>query len=204
MKRLPFTDREHVAEAALAAAEVVRSSGVILLPTETFYGLGAGAHDPVAMARVFEMKERPRDVALPILCSDWAQLESLVELPDRHRVRLSRIWPGALTVVLPCRGESPAGWEGASAVRIPGHPLLRTLLYLVGPLTGTSANRHGDPPCTDPDAALDSLDAAPELVLDGGTTAGGAASTLVDLRTNEARVLRAGELLWDEPYPMLE
>jgi L-threonylcarbamoyladenylate synthase len=182
----------------------VRSGGVILLPTETFYGLGAGAHDPVAVARVFEMKDRPRDVPLPVLCADWAQLESLVRLPERHRVRLSRIWPGPLTAVLECRDETPAAWEGALALRIPAHPLLRTLLYRVGPLTGTSANRHGEPPCCDPDAALESLAAPPELVLDGGATAGGLATTVVDLRTDEPRVLRLGELPWDEPYPGFE
>jgi tRNA threonylcarbamoyl adenosine modification protein (Sua5/YciO/YrdC/YwlC family) len=177
---------------------------VILLPTETFYGLGAAARDPAAVARVFEMKDRPRDAALPVLCADRAQLESLVELPERHRVRLSRIWPGALTVVLPCRRELPAAWEGALAVRIPDHPLLRTLLYRVGPLTGTSANRHGEAPCTEPDEALASLVMPPELVLDGGATPGGSATTVVDLRADEARVLRVGELAWDEPYPWPE
>jgi L-threonylcarbamoyladenylate synthase len=204
VKRLPFTADGHFSDAAAAAAEVLDSGGVVLLPTETFYGLGADAHDSGAVSRIFDMKDRPRDAALPVLCADWGQLESLVVLPERHRVRLSRIWPGALTAVLPCREDFPAAREGAIAVRIPGHPLLRSLLYRVGPLTGTSANRHGAPPCTDPDAALESLAGLPDLVLDGGTTAGGAASTLVDLRRDDARVLRVGDVPWDEPYPWLE
>ena len=110
----------------------------------------------------------------------------------------------ALTAVLPSREEGPAVWEGALAVRIPDHPMLRSLLYRVGPLTGTSANRHGEEPCADPDSALASMVAEPELLLDGGTTAGGVASTVIDLTGAESRVLRAGAVAWDEAYPLLE
>ncbi|MEJ2190016.1 MAG: Sua5/YciO/YrdC/YwlC family protein, partial [Acidobacteriota bacterium] len=78
------------------------------------------------------------------------------------------------------------------AVRIPVHTLLRALLYRVGPLTGPSANYHDGPPCTDVDQALGSLDGAPDLVLDAGTTAGGEPSTLIDLTAPEPRVLRRG------------
>jgi tRNA threonylcarbamoyl adenosine modification protein (Sua5/YciO/YrdC/YwlC family) len=147
------------------------------------------------------MKGRPPELALPVLCADWAQLEALVEVPAAHRVKLSRIWPGALTVVLPCRRLLPASRSGTLAVRIPGHAMLRTVLYRVGPLTGTSANRHGQPPMTEAATALTSLIAAPDLVLDGGSTAGGEPSTVVDLTTAEPRLLRPGGLAWHQPFP---
>jgi L-threonylcarbamoyladenylate synthase len=204
VKRLPFSDHEHVLEAARAASEVVSAGGVVLLPTETFYGLGVAVQDVAAVARVFEMKQRPREVALPVLCADWDQLGLLVEVPDQHRARLSRIWPAALTAVLPCRGKTAVAQGGVLAVRIPRHAMLRAMLYRVGPLTGTSANRHGDPPCVVPEEALRSLAAPPDLVLDAGETPGGPPSTVVDLSSDEARVLRPGAVSWETPAGWLE
>jgi L-threonylcarbamoyladenylate synthase len=201
MRRLPFLEDAEAAAAGRAVAEVVAGGGLVLLPTETFYGLAANPLDRGAVSRVLAAKGRPPELALPVLCSDWQQLEALVEVPPAHRLRLSRIWPAGLTVVLPCRVPLPAAPGGTLAVRIPGHALLRAVLYRSGPLTGTSANRHGRPPCVDPDEALASLIAEPELVLDGGTTPGGAPSTLVDLCGAEPRVLREGALRWDEPFP---
>jgi L-threonylcarbamoyladenylate synthase len=141
---------------------------------------------------------------LPVLCADWQQVEGLVSVPERFRVRLSRIWPGALTVVCPCVCSAPATRSGTLAVRIPAHDLLRALLYRVGPLTGTSANRHRAAPPTDVEAALGSLVRPPSLVLDGGPTAGGSASTVVSLCDDEPRVVRQGAVDWEPPYPWTE
>ena len=99
-------------------------------------------------------------------------------------------------MVLRARRPLPAGTAGTLAVRIPGHDLLRALLYLTGPLTATSANRHGGPPGTTLEAALLGLDGEPDLALDGGPTPGGVASTLVDLTGSEPRVLRVGPAPW--------
>jgi tRNA A37 threonylcarbamoyladenosine synthetase subunit TsaC/SUA5/YrdC len=104
-------------------------------------------------------------------------------------------------VVLEAREPIAAASAGTLAVRIPAHRELRALMYRVGPLTGTSANRHGKPPSTTVDEALRFLVGAPEIALDGGATAGGPASTLVDLSGPEARVLRPGRCAWEEPYP---
>jgi L-threonylcarbamoyladenylate synthase len=201
VRRLPFYEDPDAAAAGREVAAVVAGGGVVLLPTETFYGLAANPFDQGAVSRVLAAKGRPQELALPVLCSDWQQLEALVEVPEVHRPRLSRIWPGALTVVLPCRAPLPAAPAGTLAVRIPGHAMLRAVLYRAGPLTGTSANRHGSPPCVDPDEALASVLEPPDLLLDGGRTPGGAASTLVDLTGAEPRVLREGALAWQEPYP---
>jgi len=198
MKRLPFADREQAVAALSAAAEEVDRGGVLLLPTESFYGLGADPRRAAAVERIRAMKARPSGLDLPVLCADWEQVEALVVVPESHRVKLSRLWPAALTVVLPCRAEIAAASGATLAVRIPAHALLRALLYRVGPLTGTSANRHGDPPCTEVDGALRSLAEEPDLVLDAGPTAGGEPGTLVDLIAARPRILRPGASVWDE------
>lgn len=202
MIRLPFVKPDDVAEAIRAARALVAAGGVVLLPTESFYALGANPSNAAGVARVVAMKERPPTLGLPVLCADWRQLESLVVVPDTFRVRLRRLWPAPLTAVLPTVAELPAGRGGTLAVRIPAHPELRALLYGVGPLTATSANRHGDPPFVTVDGALGSLALAPALALDGGETAGGAVSTLVDLSRETPEVLREGACGWDEPYPV--
>ncbi len=200
MIRLPFSDPHEIRSAVGLAAEVVAAGGVVLIPTESHYGLGVDPRRPEAVKKIFELKGRPEGLALPVVCSDWAQVESLVSVPDVHRFKLARIWPAALTVVAPCVLAVAASSTNTLAVRIPGHDGLRALLYRVGPLTATSANRHGEPPSPTVDAALDSLYGVPDLVLDAGDLPGGAVSTLMDLSSGEAREIRSGPVLWDEPF----
>jgi L-threonylcarbamoyladenylate synthase len=204
MKRLPFFDDEHAAAAASPVARVVAAGGVVLFPTETFYGLGVDPSLPDAVARVYDLKGRPHGIPLSVVCADWQQFEKLVEVPDAYRVRLSRIWPGPLTVILRSRHELPASAAGTLAVRIPGHAMLRAVLYSSGPLTATSANRHGDPECREVAVALASLAESPDLVLDGGPTAGGRPTTVVDLTGESPRVVRSGDLSWEERFPWHE
>ncbi len=201
MIRLPFVEPGDVAEAIPTASAAVAQGGVLLLPTESFYGLGTDPWSETGVTRIFTLKDRPAELGLPVLCADWQQLESLVVVPETYRVKLVRLWPSALTVVLPTVDDVSAARGGTLAVRIPGHPELRALLYRLGPLTATSANRHGDPPSTTVDGALASLAEAPDLALDAGATAGGEASTLVDLSRGEPEILRPGPCAWEEPYP---
>jgi tRNA threonylcarbamoyl adenosine modification protein (Sua5/YciO/YrdC/YwlC family) len=201
MIRLPFVEPGDVVEAVEASGATVSQGGVLLLPTESFYGLGADPWSEVGVERVFSLKARPGELGLPVLCADWQQVESLVVVPGSFRVKLARLWPAALTVVLPIVDEVPAARSGTLAVRIPAHTELRALLYRLGPLTGTSANRHGVPPSTTVDGALASLVEPPDLALDAGATAGGQTSTLVDLSRGEPEILRPGACVWEEPYP---
>jgi len=202
MIRLGFSHPSDTREALAVAADVVAAGGVVLIPTESFYGLGADPRRKDAVERVFALKGRPDGLALPVVCSDWDQVDSLVDIAAAHRVRLSRIWPAALTVVAPCCVGLAAAAAATLAVRIPAHDMLRALLYRVGPLTATSANRHGQPACVDAAAALESLLGAPDLVLDAGELAGGRASTMIDLSSGEAREIRPGPVLWDEPFDL--
>jgi len=197
VRTLPLTGPEHGRDAAAAAVDVVRRAGVVLVPTETFYGLAADPASEAAVEAVHRLKRRPPDKALPVLCADHDQVASLVTVPERFRVRLGRMWPGPLTVVLRVRRPLAACPDGTAAVRIPAHGLLRAVLYRTGPLTGTSANRHGEPPWSTAAEAAASLDGTPDLVLDGGSTPGGLASTVVDLTGAEPRVLRQGPVEWE-------
>jgi tRNA threonylcarbamoyl adenosine modification protein (Sua5/YciO/YrdC/YwlC family) len=199
--RLPFVEPGDVVEAVEAAATIIHHGGVLLLPTESYYGLGADPWNEAGIERVFSLKARPAELGLPVLCADWQQVEALVVVPEEFRVKLARMWPAALTVVLPLVDEVPAARSATLAVRIPAHAELRALLYRLGPLTGTSANRHGDAPSTTVDGALASLAEAPDLVLDAGATAGGKTSTLVDLSGGEPEILRPGACAWEEPFP---
>jgi tRNA threonylcarbamoyl adenosine modification protein (Sua5/YciO/YrdC/YwlC family) len=196
VRRLAFLEAKHLPEALLAAASVVRVGGVVLVPTDTYYGLGGAPNSERAVDRIRAMKNRPPGMGLPILCADWIQLEELASVPEVHREGLSKNWPGALTAVLPSRGGLHAAEGSTIAVRIPGHPLLRSLLSRVGPLTGTSANRHGEDPPADVESALRSIVHSPDLVLDGGRTPGEGASTVVELVTATPRVLRQGVVEW--------
>lgn len=200
MIRLPFVEPGDVADAVQPASAAIAEGGVLLLPTESFYGLGTDPWSDAGVARIFALKDRPAELGLPVLCADWQQLESLVVVPEIYRVKLARLWPAALTVVLRTVGDISAARGGSLAVRIPGHTELRALLYRIGPLTATSANRHGDPPSTTVGGALASMTEAPDLALDAGATAGGEASTLIDLSRGEPEILRPGPCTWEEPH----
>ncbi len=195
--RIDFASESAAQAAVSIVSQVLTGGGVVLLPTETFYGLAAMPGDSLAVDRIRRMKGRPSDMAFPVLCANWNQVETAVEVPRQYRSILTDLWPGAITVVLPGRNWKPAASsDGSLAVRIPDHPVLCRLLEEVGPVTGTSANRHGAAPCRTVFEALNSLLEDPDLVLDGGPTFGGKSSTLVDLRPQPPRVLRKGPVVW--------
>jgi L-threonylcarbamoyladenylate synthase len=204
MKRLDFGQPDNVRDCLETAAEVVASGGVVLIPTESFYGLGVDPRSASAVERVIELKSRPDTLGLPVVCCDWEQVDTLVEIPAGHRVKLSRIWPAALSAVAPCRERVAAARAMTLAVRIPDHDHLRALLYRVGPLTATSANGHGASPEVEVKAALSSLRGTPDLILDAGELTGGRVSTIVDLSSEDGEVIRPGAVGWDQPFDLEE
>jgi Sua5/YciO/YrdC/YwlC family protein len=193
MKILPFATPSDLEAALPAVRRVLASGGVLAVPTETFYGLAADPASERALAKLLRMKGRPPEMGVPVLAADLDQVEQLAEIPAAWRERLEAVWPAPLTVVLPARVPLAAARRSTLAVRVPDHALLRALLAATGPLTGTSANRHGQPPAVTAAAAAE-LAEPPDLVLDGGPTPGGPGSTIVDLTGGEPARLREGPI----------
>jgi len=183
-----------ISEAAAAA----RAGRLIVLPTDTVYGIGTRPDDPVATARLFEAKDRPRDLELPILTATAAEARTLAWFDDRADRLAGACWPGALTLVLP-RHPVSAGWElggdpATVGVRVPHHPLALAVLAATGPLAVTSANRSGVPPARTCDELQGVFGDAVEVYLCEDEPLEGAASTVVDLAHGPARLLRVGSV----------
>jgi L-threonylcarbamoyladenylate synthase len=183
-----------------AAARVLRAGGLVAFPTETFYGLGANALDPAAVGRVFRAKGRPADKPLLVLVESAERAAAVVaELPGPARRLIARYWPGPLTLILRARPELPhalTAGTGTIGLRVPDHPVARGLARAAGfPITAPSANLHGGASPRTAAEVLTGLGEAVDLVLDGGPTAGGAPSTVLDLTGDRPRLVRAGAVV---------
>lgn len=180
-----------------AAAAAVRRGGVVGFPTETFYGLGADPRQDAALREVLRLKGRAATMPLLLLAASLDQVAPWVgAIPPGFDRLVAHFWPGALTLVLPAAPGVPEpliGRGGGVAIRLTSQPLARRLILACGTaITGTSANPTGRPAAQS--AAQVRAFFGPELaaVLDGGTTAGGEPSTLLQLDSDGARLLRAG------------
>jgi L-threonylcarbamoyladenylate synthase len=179
------------------AADWIRRGGVVMFPTETFYGLAVDPTQPDAVAAVFDLKGRPAGMALPLVASSLAQVENLVGTLRGANAQLAAdFWPGPLSLVLDAPASiAPAVHGGTQtvAVRVPAHPMARALAEAYGhPLTATSANRSGEPPVEDLAGMATIAGDRRVVVLDGGRTPGGAPSTIVDARVTPVRIIRDG------------
>ncbi|HUL58310.1 MAG TPA: L-threonylcarbamoyladenylate synthase [Anaeromyxobacteraceae bacterium] len=179
-----------------AAAGVLRRGGLVAYPTETFYGLGALASDAQAVSRVAAVKGRPDGKPLPLLAADLAAVEAVALLGPLARRLAGRLWPGALTLVVPARPGLPpeiVAGTGAVGIRIPGSELARALARSAGgPIVSTSANLSGEPPVSRAADLAPALRARLDAVLDAGSTPGGLPSTVVAVEEEAVRLLRAG------------
>jgi tRNA threonylcarbamoyl adenosine modification protein (Sua5/YciO/YrdC/YwlC family) len=183
---------------AEAAAAALRAGGLVILPTETVYGLAADAGDAEAVARIFEAKGRPRFNPLIAHVADAAVAERLAVFDDRARRLAEVFWPGPLTLVLPFRGGADvsdlarAGLDTV-AVRVPAHPVAGAVLAAFGgPVVAPSANRSGRPSPTTFADAIEETGSAAALAVDGGPCAVGLESTVVALLDGAPRLLRPG------------
>jgi L-threonylcarbamoyladenylate synthase len=175
--------------------ELLRRGGVLVIPTESSYGLGADPRNPAGVERIYRIKQREAGKPLPVVVAGREQLADLGVDPGTGIVeRLSALWPGPLTAVLPIARPLPASAGTATlAVRVPGHEGLRELLASLGHgLTATSANESGAEPILDPAALADLLAGEDAVVVDGGVLPGGPPSTLVAIDRDGPVVLRAG------------
>jgi L-threonylcarbamoyladenylate synthase len=176
---------------------ILRQSGVIAMPTESFYALGASTSDEVAVRRVCAIKGRPQGKPILALIADRAQLTALVdEVTSAATTLMERFWPGPLTLIFPASPRLPkvlTAGTGSVGVRQTAHTGLAPLLRQVGPLTGTSANRSGEPPARTAEDVQRTLGSEVDLILDGGMTTGGLPSTIVDCGS-PIRLLREGPI----------
>ncbi|THD83528.1 threonylcarbamoyl-AMP synthase [Aliigemmobacter aestuarii] len=169
------------------AASILRSGGLVAMPTETVYGLAGDARDDRAVARIFEAKGRPRFNPLIVHLPDLDAVRGLADVGPEAEALAGAFWPGPLTLVLPLRAEtglSPLVTAGLDtvAIRLPAHPVARALLAAFGgPLAAPSANPSGRVSPTRADHVLDGLSGRIEAVLDGGPCAVGVESTIVGL-----------------------
>jgi L-threonylcarbamoyladenylate synthase len=182
----------------VAAAELLRRGGIVAYPTETFYALGARADDAAALERLLRAKLRPEGKALPLLAADAAQVRAVAVLDAAAARVAARFWPGPLTLILPAlRSVDPAitAGSGTVGIRIPGSAVARELASRAGfALVSTSANPSGGPPPARVEDLDPSLVAQIDLVLDGGPTPGGLASTVARIEGTGVRVLREGPI----------
>ena len=188
-------------ESGLAqTAEILRSGGLVALPTETVYGLAGRADSEAAVAAIYRAKGRPDFNPLIVHVASLAQAERLALFDDRAALLAERFWPGPLTLVLPLRKEAsiaPAVTAGLAtiAIRMPAHPLLRAVLGRLGlPLAAPSANRSGGVSPTSAEHVRVSFGAAAPPILDGGASENGLESTIVALRQGGWQLLRPGPI----------
>ncbi len=183
-------------EAVARAKEILESGGIIAYPTETYYGLGAKYDATEAIRRVYELKRRPGEKALPLIIGR-AELLSLVaeSVTDLARDLMAKFWPGPLTLLFDARKELPPHlvYEGKVAVRIPGPSFALSLSRACTfPITATSANLSGQLPARTAAAVVQYLSDSLDLVVDGGVTPGGLPSTIVDVTGQRPVTVREG------------
>ena len=192
-----------VREAALSsAAHCVTAGQLVVLPTDTVYGIGADAFDSTAVADLLTAKGRGRDMPVPVLVGSWTTLEGLVSsVAQRTWDLIEAFWPGGLTLIVE---EAPSlAWDlgdarGTVAVRMPLHPVAIELLEATGPMAVSSANKSGQPPAVTAADAQDQLGDEVSVYLDGGPARSGIASTIVDVTAEVPRIVRAGAIGVDE------
>ncbi|MBW1989412.1 MAG: threonylcarbamoyl-AMP synthase [Deltaproteobacteria bacterium] len=191
----------HVAQtgperAGRRAARVLDAGGLVVFPASGLYGLAADAQNPGAVDRVFAAKKRPADLSLLVLVGSMAQVDNLAaQVPQAARVLMEALWPGGVTLVLPAAPGVPealTGGRGTIGVRLPAHPAALAMVRALGrPVTGTSANVSGAPPCADPALLDPDILGRADLVLDADILSG-KPSTVVDCTGGKPVVLRRG------------
>ncbi|HUR32197.1 MAG TPA: L-threonylcarbamoyladenylate synthase [Vicinamibacterales bacterium] len=202
MQRVIVTGAAPDRDAITVAVSVLHAGGIVAMPTDTLYGLAADPWNPDAVARLFTIKNRAAEKALPLVAADTAQVRRRIGLLPRLAAQLAeRFWPGPLTLVLvapAALATEVTGGTGTVGVRVPAHDVTRTLCAAYGtPLTATSANRAGDPPTANPDVVATTIGDRIDLLVDAGPTAGGPPSTIVDVTGDEPLLIRAGAIAWD-------
>lgn len=190
------------------ASRLLREGGVMVFPTETFYGLGGNGWSSEVVRRVFRIKGRSAGKALSLVTADLAGVGKVADgLPESLAPLAAAFWPGPLTVVLKAAPGLPGeltGGAGTVAVRVPGHDWLRALLAEAGlPLIATSANLSGQAPLVKGAAAAAAFRDRVDMIIDAGRCPGGRPSTVLDLTRGRPRILREGAVSAGRLAPFL-
>jgi tRNA threonylcarbamoyl adenosine modification protein (Sua5/YciO/YrdC/YwlC family) len=190
------------AEGITAAIEAVRLGRLVVMPTDTVYGIGADAFDNEAVAELVAAKGRGRDMPVPVLIGSWQTLDGLVtSVPQRTRDLVEAFWPGGLTLVVE---HAPSlAWDlgdayGTVAVRMPLHPVALDILTETGPMAVSSANLTGHPPAATAAEAQAQLGYRVDIYLEAGEGGAQVPSTIIDVTAEVPRVLRLGAIELDE------
>ncbi|WP_350274341.1 L-threonylcarbamoyladenylate synthase [Kribbella sp. HUAS MG21] len=200
-ERFDFTGDE-LAPAYRAAVDAIEAGDLVVMPTDTVYGLAADAFKSDAVQRLMDAKGRGRDMPPPVLISVVESLDALAtDVPDNGRKLAEEFWPGPLTLI--CHAQTSLMWDlgetqGTVALRVPDHENTRELLSRTGPLAVSSANRSGKPAALDVYDAEEQLGESVAVYLDGGEATVGQPSTIVDITGEIPRVLREGAVTLDE------
>ncbi|MCW2813825.1 MAG: translation factor [Nocardioides sp.] len=204
----PTTTPEEREAAIEAAALAIQRGDLVVVPTDTVYGIAADAFDADAVADLLAAKGRGREMPPPVLISNVSTLDALArEVPAFARALVDAFWPGPLTLV--CRQQTSLMWDlgdtrGTVAVRMPDHDVTREILERTGPLAVSSANTTGLPPATDAAQAAEMLGERVTVVVDAGESPVGEASTIVDATGTQGRILRRGALSLEQLNDVLE
>ena len=199
MGKLPSNIQRQVDE----AVSILKRGGLVAFPTDTVYGLGAWSHHQQAVERIYQVKERLRNMPLPLLLADSSQIGEVAErVPETAWLLVTKFLPGALTIVLPKSKSVPdfitAGGMTV-AIRIPAHPIPVALVRgLKAPIVGTSANLSGKPSSLTADEVYAQFGDKVDLIIDGGRCLGGKESTIVDVTGEVPVVLREGAIAREE------
>ena len=192
----------------LRAIAILRSGGVVAYPTDTLYGLAVDPRSTRAVERLFEIKKREPGKAVPLIAASVEQASEAAVFDERARHVAESFWPGALSIVLQARNvvrSEILAADGSVAVRVPAHPTSQALAAGFGfCITATSANLSGDAPTASPAVVARTIGNRIDFLLDAGESPGGPPSTIVDLRSAEPRLIRAGAVAWERVLRSIE
>ena len=195
---LDCSDPANRAQAIDSAARAVKGGSVIVLPTDTLYGIGADAFNAAAVTSVLAAKGRGRDMPVPVLVGSWHTIEGLVShVSNDARSLIEAFWPGGLTLIVehaPSLAWDLGDSRGTVGIRMPLHPVALELLAETGPMAVSSANRTSMPPATTAQQAYDQLGESVSVYLDAGPVPIGQPSSIVDMTGEVPMLVREGAL----------
>ncbi len=179
-------------------AASIKKGQLVVLPTDTAYGLTGNPFDEKVVHRILTVKQRTKKLGMPLLAANLAQIQNLVILSPLVKAFIAQYWPGAVTIIVPACHEFPSGIVGPDeslAVRIPNHPVTLEVIHAIGhPIIGTSANKSNTPSPRSADAAAAQLGDQVDYILDAGPTHHSADSTIVNFIIDPPQIIREGAI----------